>query len=110
MDWPPHHPGIGGLSEVLGWTEPQQEAGSKGFFGGSENLIKLFVVILLLDGIWFGYEVGGACCIGAASGSDVRWILAITSSPQDHRGWVVAMFDFGASAVQKTAGLAAGSS
>lgn len=48
--------GIGGLSEALGWTEPQQDAGDKGFAGGSSNIIKGFVVLLILDGIWFAYE------------------------------------------------------
>lgn len=48
--------GIGGLSEVLGWTEVQQEQ-SKGAFGGFENVLKFFAVVLVLDGVWFLYTV-----------------------------------------------------
>jgi rhodanese-related sulfurtransferase len=44
--------GIGGLTEALGWTEVQKETG-QGFFGGSDNVLKLFAGILVLDGIWF---------------------------------------------------------
>ncbi|KAK9786288.1 hypothetical protein WJX73_004939 [Symbiochloris irregularis] len=47
--------GIGGLSKVLGWTEVQQQNG-KGFLGGSNNLIRLALVILALDGVWFLYD------------------------------------------------------
>lgn len=32
--------GIGGLAELLGWTEVQQENGSSGFLGGSNNIIR----------------------------------------------------------------------
>lgn len=39
--------GIGGLSKLLGWTEVQQET-SKGFFGGSNNLIKLVCYLALV--------------------------------------------------------------
>lgn len=50
--------GIGGLSELLGWTEVQQET-AKGFAGGYQNILKAVGVILLLDGIWFLYTVFG---------------------------------------------------
>lgn len=48
--------GIGGLSEVLGWTEVQQEV-SKGFGGGYQNILKGFAVVLALDTVWFLYTV-----------------------------------------------------
>jgi len=48
--------GIGGLSEVMGWTEVQQDE-SKGFAGGYQNILKAFAVVLALDTIWFLYTV-----------------------------------------------------
>ncbi len=48
--------GIGGLSEVLGWTEVQQEE-SKGFGGGYQNILKGFVFVLALDAVWFLYTI-----------------------------------------------------
>ncbi|KAL4515838.1 hypothetical protein Ndes2526A_g00541 [Nannochloris sp. 'desiccata'] len=48
--------GIGGLSEVLGWTEVQQDE-SKGFAGGYQNILKGFAVVLALDTVWFLYTV-----------------------------------------------------
>ncbi|KAI8102060.1 hypothetical protein M9434_007119 [Picochlorum sp. BPE23] len=48
--------GIGGLSEVLGWTEVQQEAGT-GFAGGYQNILKFFAVILALDLVWFVWTI-----------------------------------------------------
>mmetsp|Transcript_26024 Transcript_26024/g.56766 ORF Transcript_26024/g.56766 Transcript_26024/m.56766 type:complete len:286 (+) Transcript_26024:126-983(+) len=47
--------GIGGLSEVLGWTEVQQEE-SKEKLGGISGVLKFFGVILVLDLLLFGYE------------------------------------------------------
>ncbi|KAK9823713.1 hypothetical protein WJX72_004845 [[Myrmecia] bisecta] len=49
--------GIGGMSEVLGWTDVQREDKSGGFMGGSENIIKVFGVILALDVAWFLYDL-----------------------------------------------------
>lgn len=49
--------GIGGLSELLGWTEVQQEDGNDGFMGGYTNILKIFVVILALDTIWFLWTI-----------------------------------------------------
>ncbi|KAL3141731.1 hypothetical protein ABBQ32_004413 [Trebouxia sp. C0010 RCD-2024] len=49
--------GIGGLSEFLGWTEAQrQNSQSEGFIGGFQNVLKLAALVLLLDGLWFGYD------------------------------------------------------
>lgn len=48
--------GVGGLSEVLGWTEVQQETGG-GFAGGYQNILKFFAVILALDLVWFLWTV-----------------------------------------------------
>jgi rhodanese-related sulfurtransferase len=48
--------GIGGLSEILGWTEVQQDE-SKGFAGGYQNILKAFAIILALDTVWFLYTV-----------------------------------------------------
>lgn len=48
--------GVGGLSEVLGWTEVQQETGG-GFAGGYQNILKFFAVILALDLIWFLWTI-----------------------------------------------------
>lgn len=48
--------GIGGLSETLGWTEVQKEAGSS-FAGGYLNILKGFAVILALDTVWFIYTL-----------------------------------------------------
>jgi len=50
--------GIGGLSELLGWTEVQQETG-KGFAGGYQNIIKGVAVLLAVDMVWFLYTVFG---------------------------------------------------
>lgn len=47
--------GIGGVSELLGWTEVQQEE-RKGAMGGFENVLKLVGVVLVLDLLLFGYE------------------------------------------------------
>ncbi|PSC76673.1 H(+) hexose cotransporter 2 [Micractinium conductrix] len=50
--------GVGGLSGLLGWTEAQREANrSEGFAGGATNLIKIGVVLLALDLVWFAYEI-----------------------------------------------------
>eukprot|EP00890_Picochlorum_soloecismus_P005103 jgi/Picsp_1/5594/NSC_02953-R1_rhodanese homology domain-containing protein len=48
--------GVGGLSEVLGWTEVQQENGG-GFAGGYQNILKAFAVILALDLVWFIWTI-----------------------------------------------------
>lgn len=49
--------GIGGLSEFLGWTDAQrQNSKSEGFIGGFQNVLKLAALVLLLDGLWFGYD------------------------------------------------------
>jgi hypothetical protein len=48
--------GIGGLSEVLGWTEVQQDENT-GFGGGYLNVLKGFGVLLFLDVVWFLYTV-----------------------------------------------------
>jgi rhodanese-related sulfurtransferase len=48
--------GVGGLSEVLGWTEPQREAGAA-FAGGYQNLLKGVGVILALDIVWFLWTI-----------------------------------------------------
>lgn len=47
--------GIGGLSEVLGWTEVQQEE-KAGFMGGVAGVLGLVALILLADLALFGYE------------------------------------------------------
>jgi rhodanese-related sulfurtransferase len=44
--------GIGGMSEILGWTEVQQETGA-GFAGGYQNILKFAGLILALDLVWF---------------------------------------------------------
>lgn len=49
--------GIGGLSSVLGWTEPQREGQGGGFAGGFQNILKGVAVILLLDVLLFGWEL-----------------------------------------------------
>jgi hypothetical protein len=41
--------GIGGLSELLGWTKPQQENGQSAFFGGVNTVLAVVAVILVLD-------------------------------------------------------------
>jgi rhodanese-related sulfurtransferase len=43
--------GIGGVSELLGWTEVQQEQGRG---GGVEGVLKLSAALLALDGLFFG--------------------------------------------------------
>jgi hypothetical protein len=45
--------GIGGLSEVLGWTEVQQEE-KAGFMGGVAGVLGLVALILLADLALFG--------------------------------------------------------
>ncbi|GAX84674.1 hypothetical protein CEUSTIGMA_g12095.t1 [Chlamydomonas eustigma] len=47
--------GIGGLSEVLGWTEVQ-EAENKQQLGGSTGVLKVVALILLADALLFVYE------------------------------------------------------
>lgn len=47
--------GIGGMSEVLGWTEVQQEE-SKEKLGGLNGVLKVFVAILVADLLLFAYE------------------------------------------------------
>ncbi len=47
--------GIGGVSEMLGWTEVQQEE-KKSFAGGYENVLKVVGVVLALDAVVFLYE------------------------------------------------------
>jgi len=47
--------GIGGLSEVLGWTEVQQEE-KQGFMGGVNGVLGLVALILAADLALFGYE------------------------------------------------------
>lgn len=49
--------GIGGLSEVLGWTEVQRQSLNGGFMGGSTNVLKVFAVILAIDLLWLGSEL-----------------------------------------------------
>lgn len=44
--------GIGGMSEILGWTEVQQESRG-GFAGGYQNILKFAGLILALDLVWF---------------------------------------------------------
>ena len=48
--------GIGGFSELLGWTEVQQEEG-KAKLGGSKGVLILFGSILLLDLLVFAIEL-----------------------------------------------------
>jgi len=49
--------GIGGLSELLGWTDAQrQNSKTEGFIGGFENVLKLAALVLLADGLWFAYD------------------------------------------------------
>lgn len=49
--------GIGGLSEILGWTDVQKQATkSEGFLGGGFTIIKAAIVVVLLDGLLFAYE------------------------------------------------------
>jgi hypothetical protein len=48
--------GIGGLSEVIGWTEVQREEKRTSFLGGLEGVIKLFSLILVADLVLFIYE------------------------------------------------------
>eukprot|EP00983_Pelagomonas_calceolata_P082390 1155915-Pelagomonas_calceolata.AAC.7 len=49
--------GIGGLSEVLGWTEVQREENPDGqVAGGLLGIIKFFAVILGIDLLVFAYE------------------------------------------------------
>jgi rhodanese-related sulfurtransferase len=43
--------GIGGVSELLGWTEVQQE---EGLGGGVIGVLKLSAALLALDGLFFG--------------------------------------------------------
>jgi hypothetical protein len=49
--------GIGGLSELLGWTEVQQEEELGGFIGGYSTILKIFVVILALDLVWILWTI-----------------------------------------------------
>ncbi|KAK9836157.1 hypothetical protein WJX81_005629 [Elliptochloris bilobata] len=48
--------GIGGLSELLGWTDVQREK-SSGFLGGGQNIIKAAIVVLILDGLWAAWGI-----------------------------------------------------
>eukprot|EP00879_Flechtneria_rotunda_P000980 GHRR01001114.1.p1 GENE.GHRR01001114.1~~GHRR01001114.1.p1 ORF type:complete len:330 (+),score=116.40 GHRR01001114.1:142-990(+) len=49
--------GIGGLSELLGWTEVQQEVGKgQGFMGGVNNILKIVALVLAADMALFVYE------------------------------------------------------
>lgn len=48
--------GIGGLSEVLGWTEVQQEENAGQFMGGVNGVLSIVAVILAADIALFGYE------------------------------------------------------
>jgi hypothetical protein len=43
------------MSEVLGWTEVQQQE-KKGAMGGFENVLKLVGVVLAADFLLFAYE------------------------------------------------------
>ena len=55
---PPLLAGVGGLSGVLGWTEAQRATTrGEGFAGGAFNIIKYVAVLLVIDLMWFGYEV-----------------------------------------------------
>lgn len=47
--------GIGGLSELLGWTDVQREK-SSGFLGGGQNVIYFAVAVLVADGLWVAYD------------------------------------------------------
>lgn len=47
--------GIGGLSELLGWTDVQREKNA-GALGGPSGPIKIAAVILALDGVWAAYD------------------------------------------------------
>eukprot|EP00884_Botryococcus_braunii_P010228 jgi/Botrbrau1/19206/Bobra.0077s0108.2 len=47
--------GIGGLSELLGWTDVQREK-SSGFLGGGQNVIYMAVAVLVADGLWVAYD------------------------------------------------------
>ncbi|KAK9827948.1 hypothetical protein WJX74_011026 [Apatococcus lobatus] len=50
--------GIGGVSELLGWTEVQRDLQrSEGFAGGSNTIIKLAAGVLAIDAIVFFYEL-----------------------------------------------------
>ena len=98
----PRRAGVGGLSGLMGWTEAQREASrTEGFGGGALNLIKFAAVILVLDLIWFGYEVHllsmlsmfctmgmlcalgmlgmlhGACCTGLVAGHAAGHVAAL---------------------------------
>lgn len=57
--------GIGGLSEVLGWTEVQQEENKGGFFGGANNVLALVALVLFADLALFGYEYVHVLLTGA---------------------------------------------
>jgi hypothetical protein len=48
--------GIGGLSELLGWTEVQQDENRGQFMGGVENIFKLVALVLAADVALFAYE------------------------------------------------------
>ncbi|GBF97284.1 hypothetical protein Rsub_09975 [Raphidocelis subcapitata] len=47
--------GIGGVSEMMGWTEVQQQY-SKGFMGGSETVFKLVGIFLAVDLLLIGID------------------------------------------------------
>ena len=47
--------GVGGLSELMGWTEVH-EAEGKVLFGGVDGVLKVVLAILLADGALFLYE------------------------------------------------------
>ncbi|KAL6753632.1 Rhodanese-like domain-containing protein [Haematococcus lacustris] len=48
--------GIGGLSEVIGWTQVQREDRKGALLGGLDGVIKAFMVLLLGDLLLFAYE------------------------------------------------------
>lgn len=47
--------GIGGMSELLGWTEVQQQY-KEGFMGGSETVLKLIGIFLAIDLLLIGVD------------------------------------------------------
>lgn len=54
--------GIGGVSELLGWTEVQQEY-SQGFMGGSETVLKVRVCACVCS-IYCSWCLGGVLPTG----------------------------------------------